>query len=83
MSGHEHIWTPLEGEMRKYVCVVAIDGVNCGATGYKNKTGQIVPHKEPRKRREVSARGLGGPFAGMLGGGVGGNRRLGCARHRS
>lgn len=43
-SGHEHTFTPVEGEMGLYRCA-------CGATGYRASDG-LRAHVKPRTVRE-------------------------------
>jgi hypothetical protein len=45
---HSHAWQPIEGECAKYAC-------ECGATGYRSRTG-IQEHKtKPALQRKWTA----------------------------
>lgn len=51
VSTHVHSWTPIQGVMARYEC-------SCGATGRRERSGQIVAQKTDRRRTDVDARGL-------------------------
>ncbi len=45
MSEHEHTWEPVAGACGQYGC-------DCGATGWRNSRGAIVPHKKAKSTRD-------------------------------
>lgn len=48
---HVHSWTPIPLVVARYEC-------SCGATGRRERSGQIVAQKTDRRRTDVDARGL-------------------------
>lgn len=45
---HEHGWLPIDGQCGRYAC-------GCGATGYRNRTGQVVEHKTKQSHLTAGA----------------------------
>jgi hypothetical protein len=50
-SAHVHSWTPIPLATARYEC-------SCGATGRREKSGEIVAQKADRRRTETSRRPL-------------------------
>lgn len=66
---HEHVWEPLLGLFRRYVC-------SCGVTGYRRRSGDIVPHANQEVYASKSERTVGTGIPNL----PGGNRQLGNKR---
>lgn len=52
MSAHVHTWTPIPLATARYEC-------ECGATGRRTKSGDIVPQKTDRRRTQWEAQPMG------------------------
>lgn len=52
MSDHVHSWTPIPLAVARYEC-------ECGATGRRERSGQIVAQKTDRRRKECDAKPMG------------------------
>lgn len=52
MKDHVHSWTPIPLATARYEC-------ECGATGRRERSGQIVVQKTDRRRKEYDAKPMG------------------------